>query len=104
MFIFPKQDLVDEEFSHQFLEDIRNIEKATNVKLSSPDIVVADMLNLMIPASKNVVFFSFIILFVVLFLDIRNTKGTIVLLLPVALGVFLILGFMNFNPFKIKLF
>jgi predicted RND superfamily exporter protein len=100
-YVYPSVSMDHGESVIAFSNDVDQIPTSLGVlRAASPQLIIGDMLKLMIRDGKIAVVITFLSVFLVLWIDFRSIKHTLILLLPVSAGVAILLGVMAI--FKIK--
>lgn len=88
VFIYPSVPLRDGTNAIEFRNDIGKIVADGKTYIaSSSNIILAEMLLIMIREGRLAVILSFLIVFLLVFLDFRSLKATLLVLTPLALGL-----------------
>ena len=102
-YIYATVRLADARNSFAFSEDVRNLRipsgKAFNATNSS--IIFADMLTMMLKEGKRAIAITFLAVFILVLIDLRNLKQALLVLTPLILGILWLIAIMFL--FKIKL-
>ena len=102
-YIYAKVRLADARNSFAFSEDVRNLRipsgKVFNATNSS--IIFADMLTMMLKEGKRAIAVTFLAVFILVLIDLRNLKQALLVLTPLILGILWLIAVMFL--FKIKL-
>lgn len=108
VFIYPSVALKDGRNAIEFRNDIGKIETKSGKTYfaSSSNIIVAEMLSILIGEGRQAVILTFLVVFIIVFLDFRSFKATLFVLTPLAIGVLwmgviMYLTGMKFNFFNI---
>jgi len=102
-YIYAKVRLADARNAFSFADDVRNLKipsgKVFNATNSS--IIFADMLTMMLREGKRAIAVTFLAVFLLVLIDLRNFKQTLLVLTPLLIGILWLTAFMFL--FKIKL-
>ena len=108
VFIYPSVALKDGRNAIEFRNDIGKIETESGKTYfaSSSNIIVAEMLSILTGEGRQAVILTFLVVFIIVFLDFRSFKATLFVLTPLAIGmlwmgVVMYLTGMKFNFFNI---
>ena len=108
IFIYPSVALRNGKNAIEFRNDIGKFKtlKGKTVHASSSNIVLADMLTIMIREGRLAAILAFCVVFLLVFLDFRNLKAVLFVLMPLAIGILwmgvvMFLFGMKFNLFNI---
>jgi predicted RND superfamily exporter protein len=106
VFIYPDVPLRDGRNSIAFRNDVTDIttESGKTYSASSSNVVMADMLIVMLREGEYAVALTFVVVFLLVLLDLRELKGTLLVLTPLALGMLWMLGIMVLSGMKLNLF
>lgn len=90
VFIYPSVALKDGRNAIAFRDDVGTFTSKTGkvFHASSSNIILADMLVILVKEGRLAVILTFIVVFVIVFLDFRNLKATLLVLSPLMVGVF----------------
>lgn len=90
VFIYPSVALKDGRNAIAFRDDVGTFTSKTGkvFHASSSNIILADMLVILVKEGRMAVILTFLVVFVVVFLDFRNLKATLLVLSPLMVGVF----------------
>lgn len=102
-FIFPSIDPNDGQAARAFARITRNISLDSNEVVHSTGmaIIYADLLNKMIPDSQKATLVALAIVFILVLLDMRSFKATLIMFTPIGISIIWALGL--FQHFGIKL-
>jgi predicted RND superfamily exporter protein len=105
-FIFPSVDLKNGLNCMAFAEDTRKIQIDSNTTYHTSGIAViyADLLNLMIPDTLKAISLALLTVIVLVRLHTRSWRGTLVILIPIVLGILWTAGAMKIFGIKISYF
>jgi predicted RND superfamily exporter protein len=105
-FIFPSADLDHGLNCMAFADDTRAIrpDSSTTYYTSGIAVIYADLLKIMIPDTLTAALLSLLTVFLLVFLDTRSPKATLVLFTPIFIGVLWTLGAMQLMQIKISYF
>ncbi len=106
VFIIPGIKLRDGREAMRFSDDIHKIdlESGKTFYASSPNIVIADMLRVLLAESKIAVCLALFAVFLLVFIDIRSVKGTFLILTPLVMALIWLAGVMYFTNIKFNFF
>jgi predicted RND superfamily exporter protein len=105
-FIFPSVNLRQGWNVIAFAQDVRNIRtvEGGEYHASGLPVVQADLLGIMIPDSRRAFLLAFGVITLLVLLDTRSLRGTLVLVLPLLFGLIWTLGFMKLLGIKLNWF
>ncbi|MFQ5769237.1 MAG: RND family transporter, partial [bacterium] len=108
VFIYPSVGLRDGKKAIEFRNDIGEIttRSGRTYYASSSNIIFAEMLTMLIKEGKLAVLLTFLVVFIIVYIDFRNLKSVIFVLTPLVLGILwmgvvMFLFDMKFNLFNI---
>ncbi|TDI87537.1 MAG: hypothetical protein E2O78_00990 [Caldithrix sp.] len=106
VFIYPSVALKNGRNAINFRDDVGKITTASGkvYHASSSNIILADMLTIMISEGKWAVILTFFVVFLIVLLDFRDLKATLLVLSPLLLGVLWMIGTMYLMGTKWNLF
>ncbi|MFV2007526.1 MAG: MMPL family transporter, partial [Longimicrobiales bacterium] len=106
VFIYPSVPLRDGRNSIRFAEDIGTITLPSGKELraASPNLIIADLLRMAIREGKLAVVLSFLVVFLIILLDVRSLKNTLLVMSPLVLGLTWMGGVMFLLGMKLNLF
>jgi len=106
VFIIPNIKLRDGRQAMRFSDDIHKIEldSGKTYYASSPNIVIADMLRVLLAESKVAVSMALLAVFVLVFVDVRSLKGTLLILTPLVIALTWLAAIMYFANIKFNFF
>ncbi|MBI2609539.1 MAG: MMPL family transporter [Deltaproteobacteria bacterium] len=121
VYIFPSIQLRDGREAIKFADDIRHIKTQVERKISSEGeektiqeersyypssdaIVFADMLYVTVKDGKLAVFLCFFVIFLILLIDFKSFKTTLLVLIPLVCGIFWMGGIMFVTGMKLNFF
>jgi predicted RND superfamily exporter protein len=100
-YVYPRVSMDHGRSVIAFSNDVSTIPTSSGtLRAASPQLIIGDMIQLMIHDGKLAIFLTFLAIFVVLLIDFRSLRHTVILILPVTLGVIVLLGVMA--AFRIK--
>jgi predicted RND superfamily exporter protein len=100
-YVYPSVSMDHGESVIAFSNDVSEIPTSLGtLRAASPQLIIGDMLQLMIRDGKIAMLITFLSVFFVLWIDFRSVRHTLILLLPVSVGVVILLGIMAI--FKVK--
>jgi hypothetical protein len=105
-FIFPSVNLRSGWNNIAFAEDVRDI-RAPDGRIwhaSGLPVVQADLLGMMIPDTQRAFVFAFGVIALLVLLDVRSLRGTLVLVLPLLFSLIWTLGFMKVFGIRLNWF
>ncbi|MEO7424070.1 MAG: MMPL family transporter [Fibrobacteria bacterium] len=102
-FIFPSVNLREGWNNIAFAEDVRNIRTASGriYHASGTPVVQADLLGMIIPDTRRAFVLAFFTIALLVLMDVKSLRGTVVLILPLLFSLLWTLGLMK--AFGIKL-
>ncbi|MBW8890083.1 MAG: MMPL family transporter [Fibrobacteres bacterium] len=105
-FIFPSVNLREGWNVIAFADDVRAIHTANGREYhaSGLPVVQADLLSMMIPDSRRAFLLAFGVIALLVLLDVRSARGTLVLVLPLLFSLVWTLGFMKLFGIKLNWF
>lgn len=105
-YIYPKVRLADSRNAFNFAHDVRNLHissgKTFNAVNSS--IIFADMLTMMLREGKKAIVITFLAVFFLVLLDIKNLFKTLLVLTPLIIGILWLVALMFLFKIKINFF
>ncbi|MFQ5631365.1 MAG: RND family transporter [bacterium] len=106
VFIYPSVPLRDGRNAIEFRNDVGTIrtESGKVYHASSSNIILADMLLILIKEGRVAVVLTFVVVFLVLLLDFRNVKATLLVLSPLILAILWMTGVMFLSDMKFNFF
>jgi predicted RND superfamily exporter protein len=106
VFIYPSVALRDGRNSIAFRNDVAVVKTDAGkiFHASSSNVVMADMLIIMLREGELAVAITFLVVFLLVLVDLRELKGTLLVLTPRALGLLWMLGLMVMSGMKLNLF
>ncbi len=106
VFIFPSVDLSSGINCRAFANDVREITtpEGNVYKSSGMALVYADLLNIMIPDTIKALILSLFIVFALILLNTRSLKATVLVLIPLILGILWTMGLMRIFSIRINYF
>lgn len=106
VFIIPGIKLRDGREAMRFSDDIHeiNLESGKTFYASSPNIVIADMLRVLLAESKVAVGLAMLAVFGLVFIDVRSLKATLLILTPLVTALLWLGGIMYFAGLKFNFF
>ncbi len=106
VFVYPSVALRDGRNAIDFRNDIGTFqtEDGKVFHASSSNIILADMLIILIKEGRLAVILTFLVVFLVLFLDFRDVKATLLVLSPLVIGVLWMGGVMFLTNMKFNFF
>ncbi len=105
-FIFPSVNLREGWNNIAFADDVRDIRTADGTlhHATGLPVVQADLLALMIPDTRRAFLLAFGVIALLVLLDVRSLRGTLVLVLPLLFSLIWTLGFMKVLGIKLNWF
>jgi hypothetical protein len=105
-FIFPSVNLREGWNVIAFADDVRDIRAADGREYhaSGLPVVQADLLEMMIPDTRHAFILAFGVIALLVLLDVRSARGTLVLVLPLLFSLVWTLGFMKLFGIKLNWF
>ena len=101
----PEMELDDGRNAIRFAEDVATLHTKTKTYYPSSDAIVFGLvLKTMLADSKKVLAISILSIFFFIFLDFRKFKKSVLVFLPILLGVFWLLGIMLFFQIKFNFY
>ena len=106
VFIYPSVPLRDGRNSIRFSEDIGTITlpSGKTLQAASPNLIIADLLRMAIREGKLAVVLSFLVVFLIILVDVRSLKNTLLVISPLVLGLTWMGGLMFLLGIKLNLF
>ena len=106
VFIYPSVPLRDGRNSIRFSEDIGTITlpSGKTLQAASPNLIIADLLRMAIREGKLAVVLSFVVVFLIILVDVRSLKNTLLVMSPLVLGLTWMGGLMFLLGIKLNLF
>ena len=106
VFIYPSVALRDGRNSIRFSEDIGTITLPSGEILhaASANLIIADLIRTVIREGKLAVVLSFLIVFLIVFADVRSVRETLIIMTPLVLGITWMGGLMFLVGMKLNLF
>ncbi|MCG8604321.1 MMPL family transporter [bacterium] len=106
VFIYPGVALRDGKNAIEFRNDIGEITTSNGqtYHASSSNIILADMLLILIREGRIAVLLTFAVVFLIVFIDLRDFKSTIFVLTPLVLALLWMAGVMYLLGMKLNLF
>jgi predicted RND superfamily exporter protein len=96
VYVYPRVSMDHGKSVIAFSKDVSKIHTSMGtLRAASPQLIIGDMIQLMIRDGKLAMLLTFLAVFVVLLIDFQSLRHTVILLLPVTLGVVLLLGVMS---------
>jgi len=97
--VYPRGTIYEGQFFYRFVEDLERVsDKATG----SPPIFVA-LIRILGREGRNAVLLTLIIVFLLLTLDFRSPRQALVAMIPLAFGLFWMVGLMNLLGIKLSI-
>jgi predicted RND superfamily exporter protein len=94
-YVYPRVSMDRGESVIAFSKDVSTIRTSSGtLRATSPQIIIGDMIQLMIRDGKLAILLTFLAIFIVLLIDFRSLRHTLILILPVTVGVIALLGIM----------
>jgi predicted RND superfamily exporter protein len=105
-FIFPSVNLREGWNVIAFADDVRDIHTAEGGEYhaSGLPVVQADLLSMMIPDTRRAFLLAFGVIALLVLLDVRSVRGTLVLVLPLLFSLVWTLGFVKLLGIKLNWF
>jgi len=106
VFIYPSVPLRDGRNAIRFAEDVGTIELPTGKVLhaASPNLIIADLLRMVIREGELAVALSFLIVFLIVWFDVRSLREALIVMSPLVLGMLWMGGLMWVLGMKLNLF
>jgi uncharacterized protein len=106
IFLHPEVDLKNGELAMALADDIRNIpgDDGNTYHAISSSVIFADVLSVMLKDSKKAIALSFLMVFVLLLIDFRSFKYTLITMVPLLSGISLMLGVMALTGIDLNFF
>ncbi len=106
VFIIPGIKLRDGREAMRFSDDIHKIELESGKTFyaSSPNIVIADMLRVLLAESKIAVCLAMLAVFALVLIDVRSLRATLLILTPLVTALLWLGGIMYFTGIKFNFF
>ncbi len=106
VFIYPNVPLRDGKNAIAFREDVATIRTKSGkvYHASSSNIVLAEMLLVMLREGRLAVGLTFVVVFLIVFVDFKSFKSSVFVLTPLALGILWMVGVMQLFGMKLNLF
>jgi predicted RND superfamily exporter protein len=97
IFLKPEVDLKDGKLAMSLAEDIRDIpaDNGETYHAVSSSVIFADVLTVMLDDAPKAIALSFIAVFVLLMIDFRNIRYSLVSMIPLMAGIILMTGIMG---------
>lgn len=104
VFIFPSVDLRQGWNTIAFAEDVRDIRTpdGRDFQASGAPVVHADLLGLLIPDSRKALGLALLTMFLLVLLDVKSLRGTLVLILPLLFSLAWTLGSLRLLGIKLN--
>jgi predicted RND superfamily exporter protein len=104
--IYPEVQLIDGRNAIKFAEDVRDIHLPSGkvYHASSGDIIFADVLLVMMRDSKIAIIAAFLVVFLIVLYDFRALRPTLLVLLPLTIGLIWMCGGMVLLGMNVSLF
>lgn len=94
-YVYPRVSMDRGESVIAFSKDVSTIPTSSGtLRATSPQLIIGDMIQLMIRDGKLAILLTFLAIFVVLLIDFRSLRHTVILILPVTVGMIVLLGIM----------
>ena len=94
-YVYPRVSMDRGESVIAFSKDVSTIPTSSGtLRATSPQLIIGDMIQLMIRDGKLAILLTFLAIFVVLLVDFRSLRHTVILILPVTVGMIVLLGIM----------
>ncbi|MFQ5458348.1 MAG: MMPL family transporter, partial [Myxococcota bacterium] len=104
-YVYPSVSMDDGESVMAFANDVSEISTSGGtLRATSPQLIIGDMMQLMIRDGKLAMILTFLAVVLVLLGDFRSLVHTIILILPVSLGLALTLGVMGLFGLKFDIY
>ncbi len=106
IFLHSHVDLKDGRLAMALADDIRDIpgDDGKTYHAISSSVIFADVLSVMLKDSKKAIALSFLMVFVLLLIDFRSLKYTIITMIPLVTGITLMLGVMAITGIDLNFF
>jgi predicted RND superfamily exporter protein len=97
--VYPRGTIYEGQFFYRFVEDLERVsDKATG----SPPIFVA-LIRILGQEGRNAVLLTLVIVFLLLTVDFRSSRQALVAVIPLAFGLFWMVGLMNLLGIKLSI-
>ena len=104
-YVYPSVSMDHGESVMAFADDVSEIPTSGGtLRATSPQLIIGDMMQLMIHDGKLAMFLTLIAAFIVLLIDFRSLRHTVILILPVLLGLAVMLGIMGLFGLKFDIY
>ncbi|MFC1585623.1 RND family transporter [Fibrobacterota bacterium] len=105
-FIFPSVDLNDGLNCIAFADDTKEIQVDENTiyQTSGIAVIYADLLNIMIPDTLKAISLALATVFLLVLLGTKSPKGTLILFIPLVLGIWWTMGVMKILDIRVNYF
>ncbi len=101
IFIFPKEDISDGLAARRFAKEIGSVTYGTTtISATGKALLTADFLDLTLPHLGRVLIWSLLLIGLILYIDSKSIKNTLIIMGPVLIGGILFIGILNFFGFK----
>jgi hypothetical protein len=106
IFLKPAVDLKDGKLAMLLADDIRDIPggDGRTYHAVSSSVIFADVLSVMLADSPKAIALSFLAVFILLMIDFRNLKYSLVSMMPLAAGICLMMGIMGVVDYDLNFF
>ncbi|MDP3938104.1 MAG: MMPL family transporter [Deltaproteobacteria bacterium] len=104
-YVYPSVSMDHGESVIAFSNEVSQIPTSSGtLRATSPQLIIGDMLQLMIRDGKLAMLLTFLAVFIVLLVDFRSVRHTVILMLPVTIGLGVLLGIMAIFDLKFDLY
>lgn len=105
LFLYVKLNTTNGRNAIKFANEIRSIRvNGKKLKVTAQSLIFADILILMVRDSYNVTIISFIFVLLILLIFNRSIKKTLIMIIPLALGMLATLFFMSYFNIRLSFF
>lgn len=105
VYVYPSVSMDHGESVMAFAKDVSEIPTSGGtLRATSPQLVIGDMMQLMIRDGKLAMILTFFAVFIVLLIDFRSLRHTVIVILPVLLGLVVMLGLMGLLELKFDIY
>ncbi len=104
-YVYPSVSMDHGESVIAFSNEVSEIPTSSGtLRATSPQLIIGDMLQLMIRDGKLAMLLTFLAVFIVLLVDFRSVRHTVILMLPVTIGLGVLRGIMAIFELKFDLY
>ena len=105
VYIYQRHSLLNLKEAKRFAADVRQIRAGGKVYYSSSEpIIYVDLVQILERDSSIAVFLVILVIFILVFMDVKNVKYSIVILTPLITGVLWMIGIMAATGIKLTIF